>query len=228
MKNKRPKQLSWYQFLLLKTANLFASAWTRTLRFQLDSETKALITNEKRSLVVILWHNRLFVVPEFYRRYARKRKLAAIVSTSSAGAWLSGLFKTIDVKPIRGSRNGRGVQAFREMLKANEEGYDVGVTPDGSRGPMYEMKPGAVKLALRANTPIALLSYNFKKAFRLESWDRFYIPWPFSLVEVKIEFIEVSQQIFSEDVEQARSQIKARLDGITKDIDDDYLRCLIV
>ena len=219
---KKPRQLRWHHLLLLRILYLLMRVWTRTLRFRFDEVVQAMIDKEHPPLVIVVWHNRLFVVPEFYRRYARNRKLAAIISASSAGAWLSGLFKIMRIKPIRGSRNRRGVQAFREMLKASEEGYDVGVTPDGSRGPMYEMKAGAVNLALRTNTPIVLLSYNFQKAFRLMTWDRFYIPLPFSCVEVQLDLIEKGHESLGETVEQAAETLKKRLDAMTEDPEEDF------
>jgi len=219
---KKPRKLRSYQMLLLKMLNLLLQLWTRTLRFRFGDDARAIIEGRPPTLVAVLWHNRLFAVPEFYRRYGHGRKLAAVISTSSAGAWLSGLFKIMGIKPIRGSRNRRGVQAFREMLETSKSGYDIGITPDGSRGPRYEMKPGAANLALRNGTPIALLSFNFEKAFRLMTWDRFYIPYPFSCVEVQIDFIDKSHTIFSDDPNQAARKLKSRLDGMTRDSDEDF------
>lgn len=194
----------------------------QTLRFQLSDEARAIIASDQPPLVAILWHNRLFVIPEFYRRYISDRKLAAIVSASGAGAWMSSLLELMGVKAIRGSRNRRGTQAFREMLQANKSGYDVGITPDGSRGPMYEMKAGAASLALQTGSGIVLLSYNFQKSFRLKSWDRFYIPYPFSCVEVDMELIKKGDGILNGDSEQLAKELKLRLDAMTRDDDKDF------
>ena len=214
---KRPKYLKGFQVFLLKIVSFLIRLWSRTLRYEFGSDVKDIIEKAHSPVVVILWHNRLFAVPEFYSRYIHNRKLAAIVSANKAGAWLSGLFEHMDIHPIRGSRNRRGSQAFREMLQASKDGYDVGVTPDGSRGPMYEMKAGAAKLALKTGAPIVLLSYNFQMAFRLKTWDLFYIPFPFSRVEVKMNMIEKSHDLFGDDVEKAAEALKARLDAITED-----------
>lgn len=208
-------------FVMLKIISVLIGLWTRTLRFRFCKDSRAVIENAPKPLVAVLWHNRLSAFPEFYRRYVRDRKLATIVSASNAGAWLSGLFELMGIKPIRGSRNRRGVQSFREMLKASKSGYDIGITPDGSRGPMYEMKPGAVSLALRTGVPVALVSFNFKQSFRLATWDRFYIPYPFSCVEVHVDVIEKSREFFSEDMEQAAQQLKVRMDALTKDSAED-------
>lgn len=214
---KKPKHLNGVQVFLLKIVSFLIRLWSRTLRYEFGSDVKDIIEKADSPVVVILWHNRLFAVPEFYSRYIHNRKLAAIVSANKAGAWLSGLFEHMDIHPIRGSRNRRGSQAFREMLQASKAGYDVGVTPDGSRGPMYEMKAGAAKLALKTGAPIVLLSYNFQLAFRLKTWDLFYIPFPFSRIEVKMDLIEKSHKLFGDDANKAAEVLKARLDAITED-----------
>ena len=149
------------------------AAWTRTLRFRWDAETQAFLDSEQPPSVVILWHNRLFVAPAFFRRYYRQRRLAVLISASGDGAWLSAFLKQIGMLPVRGSRYNRGPQAVRELIHASEQGYDIGITPDGSRGPIYDMKPGAVTVALKTKSPIVLLSFNFGNAWRLKSWDRF-------------------------------------------------------
>jgi lysophospholipid acyltransferase (LPLAT)-like uncharacterized protein len=219
---KRPKHLEVWQVFLFKLLSFLIRLWSRTLRYKFGSDVKDIIERTHSPVVVIMWHNRLFAVPEFYSRYVKNRKLAAIVSANKAGAWLSGLFEQLNIHPIRGSRNRRGTQAFREMLQASKNGYDVGVTPDGSRGPMYDMKPGAAALALRTKAPIVLLSFNFQQAFRLKSWDRFYMPWPYSVVEVKMELIEKSRELLGDDLNQAAEELKKRLNEITEDKDEDF------
>ena len=225
-KTKKTRHLSGYQLFLLKIVSSLAKLWTRTLQFQFGKDVQTLIESSPPPVIAVLWHNRLFVVPEFYRRYVHKRKLAGIVSSSSAGAWLSALFEQMGIKPIRGSSRRRGVQAFREMLQAQKSGYDIGITPDGSRGPIYDMKAGAATLGLLTGAPIVLLSYNFKNAFRLTSWDRFYIPFPFSTVEVKMEVIEEVHEMFGNDADKISKELKVRLDALSEDTNE-YLSKVI-
>ena len=51
------------------------------------------------------------------------------------------------IRAVRGARNRRGTQAIRDLVKVVREGNDVGFTPDGSRGPRYQAKSGAVAVA---------------------------------------------------------------------------------
>ena len=212
-----PKKLQWHQRCVLGVFGIVMCLWTRSLRFHFGADVQAVIDAGLPPAVLILWHNRLFVAPEFFRRFMPERKTAAIISASRDGAWLAGFFEQLGIKPIRGSRHGRGAQAFREMVKTSRAGYDVGITPDGSRGPMYDMKAGASTLALRTGAPILLVSYNFSKAWRAKSWDRFYIPVPFSRVEVKIDAIGDGRKLAGGDAKQAAVILKERLDAITED-----------
>jgi len=213
-----PKQLKAHERFVLWIGVLLLRVWFRSLRFRWGGDVQDLMDRPSAPAVVIVWHNRLFPSPEFFRRYFKTRKLATIISASSDGGWLAGLFEHFGMLPIRGSRHGRGAQAFRELVAAIEEGYDVGVTPDGSRGPMYEMKAGAVALALKTESPIVILSYNYTKAWRLKSWDRFYLPMPFSRINVKAVRYETPGEVGQTDPKLAALVLKERLDAITEDI----------
>jgi lysophospholipid acyltransferase (LPLAT)-like uncharacterized protein len=79
------------------------------------------------------------------------------------------------------------------------------------------MKPGALKVALKTSAPIILLSLNHTAAWRLKSWDRFYIPHPFSKVEVLMDVV-ASDEVAGLEVEEAAAALKARMDAITVDL----------
>lgn len=212
------RELRWHQHLVLALLALVLRVWTRTLRFDWGPEVQGLIDAPPPPSVVILWHNRLFAAPEFFRRKFADRRLATLISASGDGAWLAAFLGKLGMTPIRGSRYKRGPQAVREMVAAHAEGYDIGVTPDGSRGPMYDLKPGAVSVALKTGAPLILLSLNFSRFWRLKSWDRFYLPVPFSQVEVRIEVIQNPSEL-GEDAKEVTDLLKLRMDAITEDSD---------
>lgn len=211
-----PHELRRHQRLLLMVLAVVLRLWSRTLRFRWGPEVQALIESALAPAVVILWHNRLFAAPEFFRRCCAQRRLATLISASGDGAWLAALMRQFGMFPIRGSRHKRGPQAMREMLAAHQQGYDIGITPDGSRGPMYELKAGAVSIALKTGAPLVLFSMNFQRAWRLKSWDHFYLPVPFSLIEVRIEVIH-QPAVLGDDPLTVAALLKQRMDAITDD-----------
>lgn len=212
------KQLKGRERLLLRVLSWVVAVWSRSLRFRWEQDVQDLIDSEFPPTVVIAWHNRLFLVPYFYKRYFGDRRLATLISASGDGAWLAALMELVGIRPVRGSRYNRGAQALKELLQVSAEGFDVGVTPDGSRGPMYDMKPGALSVALKREAPVILLSFNFSRAWRLKkSWDQFYLPVPFSKVEVCMEV--VPYEAFAEmDAPAAAAFFKERLMGLTVDL----------
>ncbi len=77
-------------------------------------------------------------------------------------------------------------------------------TADGPRGPVYKVKPGAVKLAQLTGYSIGVFYAHPEKAWILRSWDSFLIPKPFSRVAISWgRNIEVPQ---TDDPVSARSQ----------------------
>ena len=94
---------------------------------------------------------------------------------------------------------------------------DVGITPDGSRGPKYQAKPGAMAVAKITKAPVLLLSFEYTHALRLKSWDGFVIPFPFSSVKVTTKLI--GSDFLSKDrtSEEAAQFVEDKLNRITKD-----------
>jgi hypothetical protein len=211
-----PEQLKWHQRALLATLSLFIRLWGRTLRYHWDTDVQDMMDDEMPPAVMIIWHNRLLAGTAFYLRHLQERRLATLISASKDGAWLAGFVENLGVRTVRGSRFNRGAQAVRDMITASNEGFDIGVTPDGSRGPLYDMKPGALRVALKTGAPIILLSLNHTSAWRLKTWDRFYIPHPFSKVEVRMDVVSLDE-VSGLEVEEATALLKARMDAITVD-----------
>jgi lysophospholipid acyltransferase (LPLAT)-like uncharacterized protein len=188
--------------------------WWRTLRFRLDRSVLNLQENPSKPAVVLLWHNRLFAAPEFYRRFFAGRRLAALVSASGDGGWLAGFLEHLGIQPVRGSHHNRGALALKECLLALRDGCDIAITPDGSRGPVYQMKPGAAALTVKTGAPVYLLDFKYTMALRLASWDRFFLPLPFSRVDVRLESVELSTGEEEATLEAAARDLQERMDAL--------------
>jgi len=209
------RQLSGKRRFAVALLALLAKAWCATLRIEPDAEARRLLA-DPRATVFVLWHNRLFGIAEVHRRFRRphvNRPIYGLISASRDGAWLTGFFERLGIQAVRGSSSWRGSQAVRESLKILESG-DLGITPDGPRGPCYDFKSGAALLARKANCPVALLSLNYTRAHRLKSWDGFYLPWPFTRVELIGRVAEIKT---SGPVEPLADELKSQLSAMTLD-----------
>ena len=186
--------LSKKEQVFLSVGAWLFSAYSRTLRFRWVDEKPPYASDLTQPMITILWHNQLFGAPRFYRRFLRERKVAALISASKDGGWLSGLFERVGIRPIRGSQSRRGASALRELLRASRDGYDIAITPDGSKGPIYKVKHGAVVVAVKTRMPILLVGLNYRRTLRLKTWDRFFVPLPFSRVDIRIDPLGVIDQ----------------------------------
>lgn len=215
---RQVREARGWRRLALATLACLARLWCRTLRLRPDAEARRLLA-DPRPTVFVLWHNRLFAIAEVHRRFRRPhtaRPIHGLISASRDGALLAAFFQRVGIRAIRGSSSWRGAQAVREASRALEEG-DLGVTPDGPRGPRYDFKPGAALLARKANCPVALLGLNYRRAWRLRSWDGFYLPWPFSHVEIIGRACEVKPQ---QAIRETAHELRAGLLALTRDHDD--------
>ena len=144
--------------------------------------------------------------------------LAVMVSASRDGALLTAVLECFKVQPVRGSTSRRGRQALLELTTWAERGYDLAITPDGPRGPCYQVQEGIMSLAQVTGLPIIPVSYNLKWKIRSKSWDRFQVPIPFSHCEMVFDTpILVPRDASDEQRKKLRQQLEQQLRSISKD-----------
>lgn len=184
----------------------FIRLLTKTLRVRVTDDSGLLSNPPLHGLIWMFWHNRMLIVPSLYSRYTRKfRKAAVLTSASRDGAMLASVMRRFGLEAVRGSSSRRGAQAMIECRRLLRKNYYIGITPDGPRGPLYQMQPGVIQLARLCAVPVVPITVEYEKAWRLKSWDRFFIPKPFSVVHVRfLPFIHVPD---SEDAEAARQRL---------------------
>jgi lysophospholipid acyltransferase (LPLAT)-like uncharacterized protein len=73
-----------------------------------------------------------------------------------------------------------------EMLrKLREQDICFCVTPDGPKGPVYEVHQGIIKLASQTGLPIVPVCIEYEDCWRIRrAWDQYAIPKPCSNVNV--------------------------------------------
>jgi lysophospholipid acyltransferase (LPLAT)-like uncharacterized protein len=161
---------------------LFLRVWLATLRFRCNVER---IDDSEGPVVLLLWHDKLFVSSWIANRYFA-RPVTALISTSKDGAWLVAFFKFMGITAVRGSSNRRGAAALITLTRSMRAGNHTGITPDGPKGPALEFKTGAVSLARLTRSPFVVMGIRYHACWRMRSWDRFALPVPFSKVEVTL------------------------------------------
>lgn len=193
-----------------------------TLRYRFEDSSIQAATRLPERAIFCVWHNRLALCLIAYYRFARRSspapRLAAMVSASRDGGLLSAILERFKVQPVRGSTSRRGRQALLELTSWAERGYDLAITPDGPRGPCYEVQDGVMSLAQVTGLPIVPFSYDLDWKIRPKSWDRFLIPLPFSRCEMKMgKPICVPREATDEERGQLRQKLEQALKSISRD-----------
>jgi len=168
---------------------LLVMAIGSTVRWRIDDGAQLLVNTPQRSCIFAFWHNRIFLMPYLFRKHwhvRRRDRVAVLVSASRDGEKLTRVLSKFNLICVRGSSSRRGKEALRELTHLVEEGYDVGITPDGPRGPKYHCQDGVISLSQITQAPIIPVSYNLAHKVTVNSWDSFMIPWPFTRATLRI------------------------------------------
>ena len=183
-----PAQPTTMQRLAAWTGAVLLRALFATLRLRIHDPAGFLSNPPPHPVIYAFWHNRILAITAaFLRVYPPGRRgVLVLTSASKDGMWLGELASHLGMGSVRGSSSRRGATAMRELLEKVEQGYDIAITPDGPRGPKYELGAGLVYLAQKAAMPIFPCHARFDGALRLKTWDNFAIPLPFARLDVTI------------------------------------------
>ena len=213
-----PHRTSFLLAIFLIPFGLLYRWWCLSIRIRYSPQNGySQLLDSDSPVALVLWHNRLFLAGVWVKKFRKGRKCYGLISASRDGAWLETFYGWVGIDAIRGSRNKRGSQAVRELVRKVKEGNDVGITPDGSRGPKYEAKPGAITVARLSRSPILLLTFSYSWCIRLKSWDQFVIPLPFSKVEAQTKLLSYDELFSGRDLEEVTHLVQTTLCQMTHD-----------
>ena len=141
-----------------------------------------------------------------------------MVSASKDGGFLAAILESFKVKPVRGSSSRRGPQALLELASWAERGYDLALTPDGPRGPRYNVQEGVTSLAQVTGLAVVPCSFNVGWKLQIKSWDGFQVPLPFSRCEMIFGApVRIARDASDSEREALRQELERTLREMTKD-----------
>ena len=125
--------------------------------------------------IFVLWHENIGAI---LPRYGHT-PLTLLVSQHRDGEWLNQMALSLGMRIVRGSTSRGGSSAIRHLKKCRNES-SIAITPDGPRGPRRKLAMGPIFLASLLDMPIIPIGIGIDDAWRLNTWDKFAIPKPFS------------------------------------------------
>jgi hypothetical protein len=170
-----------------------------------------------RPFIACFWHGRMIMM-----RAALPRGITmhVLISEHRDGQLIARALADLGVATIGASSRRGGASALRGLCRLLARGENVGITPDGPRGPRMRAKAGAIKAAQLSGFPILPVSGAVGRRRILGSWDSFCLALPFSRGVIQWgEPILVPRDTGNDGTERLRLQLEERLNGLTAEAD---------
>lgn len=130
-------------------------------------------------MVLAFWHNQLLTMPCLY--FGPPFGISTLIPLSRDGDLTSRIVHRWGIGTVRGSSSKRETAAMKELLRLGlNPRHHFALTPDGPRGPAFEVKDGLLILAQETGRPIVPLAVAYDRYLRLAGWDGFLVPVPFT------------------------------------------------
>jgi len=176
------------------------------------------LTNRKRfhlpqiipseSVILAFWHGDLLMQPYLYYQFRKHPKANVLISDHFDGQIIARIMRYFKLGTIHGSTTRGGAKVLIQGLKSLSEGYDIGITPDGPKGPRHEMSDGVVIMAQKRKAKVIVYSCVPSKFWQLPSWDRFTVPKPFGTLDF---YASEPIDLDGLEMEAAKALIKVKL-----------------
>ena len=212
---------SWVQH----AAGFLAAEYLRlvwlTNKFSFDPADVYERAEPHQPLIFAFWHGQHFLTPFIKRKKSHRAKV--LISRHRDGEFNAIAAERLGIETIRGSgdhggafqRKG-GIGAFKEMVRALEDGYNVASTADvPKRSRVAGM--GIIMLARESGRPILAFAMVTSRFVRLNNWDHTTINLPFGRgAVVGIDAVLVPPDADAETMEKCRLQLETYLNEATR------------
>jgi lysophospholipid acyltransferase (LPLAT)-like uncharacterized protein len=192
-----------------------------TNRFTLEPANIYELVEPRMPGILVFWHGQHFMAPFIKRKESYRAKV--LISRHRDGEFNAIAAERLGIGTIRGSgdhgsafnRKG-GVGAFREMVRALEDNYNVAVTADVPKRSRVAGL-GVIMLARESGRPIMPFAMATSRFIRLQNWDRTTINLPFGRgALVGIKEINVPPDADAAAMEKLRLDLEETLNEATR------------
>ncbi len=212
---------SWFQ----RAVGFLAAEYLRlvwlTNKFTFDPPHVYDMVEPRQPAIFAFWHGQHFLTPFIKTKESHRAKV--LISRHRDGEFNAIAVERLGVGTIRGSgdhgsafhRKG-GVGAFKEMVRALHENYNVALTADVPKRSRVAGL-GIIMLARESGRPIMPFAMATSRFIRLNNWDRTTINLPFGRgALVGIEEINVPPDADAATMEELRLKLENILNEATR------------
>jgi lysophospholipid acyltransferase (LPLAT)-like uncharacterized protein len=212
---------SWVQHAVGFLAAEFLRLVWLTTRFSYEPANVYEMVEPNQPVIFAFWHGQHFMTPFIKTKESHRAKV--LISRHRDGEFNALAAERLGIETIRGSgdhggafhRKG-GVGAFREMLQALTDNYNVATTADVPKRSRVAGL-GVIMLARESGRPILPFAMVTSRFIRLKNWDRTTINLPFGRgAVVGIDAVFVPPDADGETMERLRVQVETYLNEATR------------
>lgn len=198
-------------------ASAVMRAWMGSLDARVayyDAAVDPVFPECRRQRIFLCWHEYL-LVPTYYRGQCN---LASLMSRHRDAEILWHMARLFGCRVVRGSTRRGAVAAVREMMRESRA-TNLGIIPDGPRGPRRCLAPGVIQLASLLGIPVVVLGIGYDRPWRIRTaWDQTAIPRPFSRARVIFSpEVVVPPGLDEAALEHFRRRVEALLNRLTEE-----------
>ncbi|HWX64462.1 lysophospholipid acyltransferase family protein [Bradyrhizobium sp.] len=188
----------------------------KTNRFSREPQNIYDLVEPSMPAILVFWHGQHFMTPFIKTKPEYRAKV--LISRHRDGEFNALAVERLGIGTIRGSgdhgsafhRKG-GVGAFKEMVRALDEGYNVALTADVPKRARVAGL-GVIMLARESGRPIMPFAMATSRFIRLKNWDRTTINLPFGRgTLVGIKEIHVPPDADAATMERLRQDVEDTL-----------------
>lgn len=170
---------------------LLSQITRRTARYQIEgSEYYEEHRGSGKPTIWVAWHGMTMMLAGFVLQNYDPGSLVLMMPDDWRGDTLTHWAHRLGALPWRMNLKGDASMAtarkLARMIHMLKEGRDAYVTPDGPDGPAYYVKPGVAYLAQKTRAILLPVGAYTRTGYRLNRWDRYVVPRPFSRISVVI------------------------------------------
>lgn len=192
-----------------KVASWLIRGIASTLTYEVVDHAEILRAKIRPPLIWTFWHNRLFLIPYVHQRWLPDMPGCILSSPSGDGQIIADMCAEFGFEAARGSSSRKGTSALITMAEKIKAGCDLGITPDGPRGPRYHLHAGPLKVAQLTGALIMPVDVQYESAWKFKTWDQFQVPKPFSRVRIVLNKpMQIERRLDEAAFEQRRQEIE--------------------
>jgi lysophospholipid acyltransferase (LPLAT)-like uncharacterized protein len=192
----------------------FVRGWMSTLDYQAlfyDRTVNPAREDFEGPVIFTFWHE--YIPCPIYLH--PNCNVAMLLSRHRDAEWLSQAARFMGFEAVRGSTKRGGDAALRELSRVGQV-MNLGITPDGPRGPRRRLAAGCIYLSSKMGIPLVPFGVGYHKPWRMPTWDRFAIPRPYSRVRlIAGPHVQIPPKLNRDEIEGYRERTERMLNRLT-------------